>query len=234
MNGAGGGAGGSGAPGAACMTALQSQLRELLQAPPPGVNAGPADEDDMLTWIGTLQGQPGTPYEGGVFMLDLRFPPTYPVGWTSWHWPPGARFGARARRSLFPALGARGHAATSDAHNAASPQKNAPPRKKPTHNNHHHQPPQYDPPHVRFTTPIYHPNVNDKGEVCLSILFKTCTWDRGWSPALSVGSVLLSLLVLMAEPNTEHSLRPELAAQYDGDRPAYEAAAREHTRKHAM
>lgn len=78
------GAGGSGAGpmmggSAACMTALQSQLRELLQAPPPGVNAGPADEEDMLTWIGTIQGQPGTPYEGGLFMLDLRFPPTYPV-----------------------------------------------------------------------------------------------------------------------------------------------------------
>lgn len=169
------GAGGSGAGpmmggSAACMTALQSQLRELLQAPPPGVNAGPADEEDMLTWIGTIQGQPGTPYEGGLFMLDLRFPPTYP----------------------------------------------------------------FDPPHVRFATPIYHPNVNDKGEVCLSILFKTCSWDRGWSPALSVSSVLLSLLVLLAEPNTEHSLRPELAALYDNDRAAYEAAAREHTRQHAM
>lgn len=93
---------------------------------------------------------------------------------------------------------------------------------------------QYDPPHVRFATPIYHPNVNDKGEVCLSILFKTCSWDRGWSPALSVSSVLLSLLVLLAEPNTEHSLRPELAALYDNDRAAYEAAAREHTRQHAM
>jgi len=87
---------------------------------------------------------------------------------------------------------------------------------------------------VRFATPVYHPNVNDRGEVCLSILFKACSWDRGWSPALSVGSVLLSLLVLLAEPNTEHSLRPELAAQYDSDRAAYEAAAREHTRKHAM
>jgi hypothetical protein len=93
---------------------------------------------------------------------------------------------------------------------------------------------QFDPPHVRFSTPIYHPNVNDKGEICLSILFKSCSWDRGWSPALSVSSVLLSLLVLMAEPNTEHSLRPELAALYDRDREAYDAAAREHTKQHAM
>jgi hypothetical protein len=100
MKGAGG-AGPSGAgtstsgTSAACMTALQSQLRELLTAPPPGVNAGPADEEDMLTWIGTIQGQPGTPYEGGLFMLDLRFPPTYPVSLKD---PRGWCFAPRRRR----------------------------------------------------------------------------------------------------------------------------------------
>jgi ubiquitin-protein ligase len=193
------------------MTALQSQLRELLQAPPPGVNAGPADEDDMLTWIGTLQGQPGTPYDGGVFMLDLRFPPTYPVGCPF----------SRRDRTRFPRATTPPNPRT---------KKTLPTHQKPTTKTTK----QYDPPHVRFSTPIYHPNVNDRGEVCLSILFKTCSWDRGWSPALSVSSVLLSLLVLLAEPNTEHSLRPDLAALYDSDRPAYEAAAREHTRKHAM
>eukprot|EP00877_Chromochloris_zofingiensis_P003445 jgi/Chrzof1/13100/Cz07g19230.t1 len=60
----------------------------------------------------------------------------------------------------------------------------------------------YDPPHVRFTTPVYHPNVNDKGEICLSIFFKNCSWDNGWSPALSITSVLLSIMVLLNEPNT--------------------------------
>jgi hypothetical protein len=60
----------------------------------------------------------------------------------------------------------------------------------------------FDPPKVRFTTPIYHPNVNDEGGICLSILFKNCSWDNGWSPALSITSVLISIMVLMGEPAT--------------------------------
>jgi ubiquitin-protein ligase len=60
----------------------------------------------------------------------------------------------------------------------------------------------FDPPKVKFTTPIYHPNVSDEGGICLSILFKSCSWDNGWSPALSVTSVLISIMVLMSEPAT--------------------------------
>jgi hypothetical protein len=60
----------------------------------------------------------------------------------------------------------------------------------------------FDPPKVKFTTPIYHPNVSDEGGICLSILFKSCSWDNGWSPALSITSVLISIMVLMSEPAT--------------------------------
>lgn len=60
----------------------------------------------------------------------------------------------------------------------------------------------FDPPRVKFTTPIYHPNVSNEGGICLSILFKSCSWDNGWSPALSITSVLISIMVLMGEPAT--------------------------------
>lgn len=53
----------------------------------------------------------------------------------------------------------------------------------------------FDPPKVTFTTKIYHPNVNDQGGICLSILFKNPSWDNGWSPALSITSVLISIMV---------------------------------------
>lgn len=92
----------------------------------------------------------------------------------------------------------------------------------------------WDPPHVRFTTEVYHPNVNEKGDICLSILFKECSWDNGWSPAMNISSVLLSIVVLLQEPNTDHSLRPALAKQYLEDREAFNKAARAHTKKHAM
>jgi ubiquitin-protein ligase len=40
--------------------------------------------------------------------------------------------------------------------------------------------------------------------------------------------------VLLSEPNTDHSLQPELAKLYDTDRAAFNKAAREHTKRHAM
>lgn len=56
----------------------------------------------------------------------------------------------------------------------------------------------FDPPKVRFTTPIYHPNVNPEGGICLSILFKSCSWDNGWTPSLSISAVLISIMVSAA------------------------------------
>jgi ubiquitin-protein ligase len=65
---------------------------------------------------------------------------------------------------------------------------------------------------VKFTTPIYHPNVSDEGGICLSILFKSCSWDNGWSPALSITSVLISIMVLMSEPATGATWQSSCAA----------------------
>lgn len=53
----------------------------------------------------------------------------------------------------------------------------------------------FDPPKVKFTTPIYHPNVNNEGGICLSILFKSCSFDNGWTPSLSISALLISIMV---------------------------------------
>lgn len=58
------------------------------------------------------------------------------------------------------------------------------------------------PPTVKFISPILHPNVSETGEICLNILKK----DDGWSPALSILKVLLSLQNLLMEPNPESAL----------------------------
>ena len=53
----------------------------------------------------------------------------------------------------------------------------------------------YAPPTVLFKTPIYHPNVDFSGRICLDIL------KDKWSAVLNVQSVLLSLQSLLGEPN---------------------------------
>ena len=52
---------------------------ELIQKEPVTyVTAGPKDEKDLTLWIGTLVGPSETPYEGGVFQLEIQFPSNYP------------------------------------------------------------------------------------------------------------------------------------------------------------
>jgi len=53
----------------------------------------------------------------------------------------------------------------------------------------------YSPPEVLFTTPMYHPNVDMAGRICLDIL------KDKWAPVLNVQSVLVSLQSLLGEPN---------------------------------
>ena len=42
------------------------------------VTAGPIKEDDLTKWSGTLVGPSDTPYEGGIFQLEITFPEEYP------------------------------------------------------------------------------------------------------------------------------------------------------------
>lgn len=53
----------------------------------------------------------------------------------------------------------------------------------------------FHPPEVTFRTPIYHPNVDFSGRICLDIL------KSKWSAAYNIRTVLLSLQSLLGEPN---------------------------------
>lgn len=70
----------------------------------------------------------------------------------------------------------------------------------------------FEPPRCRFLTPLYHPNVDSHGRICLDTLKSPPAGS--WSPAVSLPSLLLSIRSLMAEPNPDDGLVPEISELY--------------------
>lgn len=58
---------------------LLQEYRMLTNNPPDGITAGPVSEDDLLHWEAVIQGPEGTPFDGGVFPAELKFPNDYPL-----------------------------------------------------------------------------------------------------------------------------------------------------------
>ena len=71
-------------------------------------------------------------------------------------------------------------------------------------------PPEYPhkPPIAHCNTPIYHPNIDTEGAVCLNIL------RADWKPVLDVGNVIDGLIFLFLEPNPNDPLNHEAAAEF--------------------
>ena len=67
----------------------------------------------------------------------------------------------------------------------------------------------YTAPKITFTTPIFHPNVDTHGNICLDIL------KEKWSAAYSVKTMLMSLQSLLGEPNNESPLNVQAAQLWE-------------------
>jgi ubiquitin-protein ligase len=65
---------------------LFHEYKLLTSNPPDGITAGPVSEDDIFLWEALIQGPDGTPFEGGIFPAELKFPKDYPLN------PPTMRF----------------------------------------------------------------------------------------------------------------------------------------------
>ncbi len=84
------------------------------------------------------------------------------------------------------------------------------------------------PPKVRFLTPVFHPNIDRLGRICLDIL------KDKWSPALQIRTVLLSIQALMGLPNPDDPLNADAAQMWKADLEGALETAREFTKKHAL
>ncbi|KAJ1911724.1 Ubiquitin-conjugating enzyme E2 C [Mycoemilia scoparia] len=123
---------------------LRSELMNLMMANLPDISAFP-DSDNLLRWVGTISGAPGTVYENLKYKLQIQFPSNYP----------------------------------------------------------------YTAPTITFLTPCWHPNVDDRGNICLDIL------KEEWSAIYNVQTILLSLQSLLGEPNPDSPLNGQAARLWE-------------------
>jgi ubiquitin-protein ligase len=57
---------------------IQKELKDFKRDPlPDSLRLGPVG-DDMWMWRATYSGPKGTPYEGGLFVMNIRIPDEYP------------------------------------------------------------------------------------------------------------------------------------------------------------
>lgn len=82
-------------------------------------------------------------------------------------------------------------------------------------------------PRLRFLTPIYHPNVDRPGQICLDLL------QDKWSPAITISKVVESISYVLSNPMPEEPLNQDIADQMRRDPIGFEANAKEWTRRFA-
>ncbi|KAK9502100.1 hypothetical protein O3M35_012694 [Rhynocoris fuscipes] len=83
-------------------------------------------------------------------------------------------------------------------------------------------------PKIIFLTKIYHPNIDEKGNVCLPIITA-----ENWKPAIKIEQIIEVLIALINSPDTELPLRADVAQELVTDRDSFMKKASEFTEKHA-
>ncbi|XP_065774482.1 ubiquitin-conjugating enzyme E2 R1 isoform X2 [Muntiacus reevesi] len=79
----------------------------------------------------------------------------------------------------------------------------------------------YSPPAFRFLTKMWHPNIYETGDVCISILHPPVDDPQSgelpserWNPTQNVRTILLSVISLLNEPNTFSPANVDASVMY--------------------
>ncbi|KAI8913551.1 ubiquitin-conjugating enzyme/RWD-like protein [Gorgonomyces haynaldii] len=94
------------------------------------------------------------------------------------------------------------------------------------------------PPSMKFTCPMWHPNIYPDGRVCISILHPPgddpLQYEHAserWSPVQSVEKILLSVVSMLAEPNVESGAHVEASKMWRDDREQFVQTVKETVKK---
>ncbi|KAL4705403.1 hypothetical protein ACJJTC_002426 [Scirpophaga incertulas] len=70
----------------------------------------------------------------------------------------------------------------------------------------------FEPPLVKFITPVYHPNIDKGGRICMDML--KMPPKGAWLPTITLETLLVSLQTLLANPNPDDPLMMDVAYEY--------------------
>ncbi|XP_074833790.1 ubiquitin-conjugating enzyme E2 T isoform X2 [Carettochelys insculpta] len=145
---------------------LKRELHLLTTEPPPGITCW-QNKNRMDDLQAQILGGANTPYEKGVFNLEIIVPERYP----------------------------------------------------------------FEPPKIRFLTPIYHPNIDSAGRICLDVL--RLPPKGAWRPSLNISTLLTSIQLLMCEPNPDDPLMADISSEYKYNKEVFIRNAKQWTEKYA-
>ncbi|XP_063972134.1 ubiquitin-conjugating enzyme E2 T-like isoform X1 [Diachasmimorpha longicaudata] len=147
---------------------LARELSKLMTKPPEGISCYQR-ESQMNLLIATVSGPQGSPYEGGLFKLEVEISDHYP----------------------------------------------------------------FQPPKMKFITPVYHPNIDTGGRICMDLLKVPKDGSGGWNPTITLESLLVAIQLLLENPNPDDPLMPDIADEYRLNKQVFEKKARRFTDNHA-
>ena len=87
----------------------------------------------------------------------------------------------------------------------------------------------FEPPKVKFTTKIYHPNIkSESGEICSDLL------KDKWAPTCNIRYVMGIINGIMNTPNLDDPLEADIAQQYNENYTDFVDTAQKWTKKYAV
>jgi ubiquitin-protein ligase len=88
----------------------------------------------------------------------------------------------------------------------------------------------HKPPLVKLKTKIYHPNINDYGDICLNILKA----DGDWTPTTTLMKLAMSLQGLLESPNLDDPLNIKVSEHFKHNKKEADQRALDYTKKYAI